>query len=69
MMCSMRRNGRAPEGRHDFIDSASLMQAKGNALHTVVGPDENMKITTPGDFFAMQAILNARENEQIYGLE
>ena len=57
------------QGRHDFIDSASLMQAKGNALHTVVGPDENMKITTPGDFFAMQAILNARENEQIYGLE
>lgn len=57
------------QGRHDFIDSASLMKAKGNVLHTVVGPDENMKITTPGDFFAMQAILNARENEQIYGLE
>lgn len=57
------------QGRHDFIDSASLMQARGHVLHTVIGPDENMKITTPGDFFAMQAILNARENEQIYGLE
>lgn len=57
------------QGRHDFIDSASLMQERGHVLHTVVGPDENMKITTPGDFFAMQAILNARENEQIYGLE
>lgn len=56
-------------GEHGYIDSASLMRAFGHALHTVVGPDENMKITTPGDFFAMQAILNARENEQIFGLE
>lgn len=54
---------------HSFVDSASLMKAYGCDLHTVIGPDENMKITTPGDFFAMQAILNARENEQIFGLE
>lgn len=55
-------------GRNDFIDSASLMLEHGYALATVMGPEENIKVTTPNDFFSLQAILNARENEQIYGI-
>ncbi|KXB63951.1 hypothetical protein HMPREF1868_00465 [Olsenella sp. DNF00959] len=43
-----------------------MMRAYGHSLHLVDGPEENIKITTPGDFFAMRAILDARENEQIY---
>lgn len=55
-------------GRRDYIDSASMMFERGYALTPVEGPDENIKVTTPGDFFSLQAILNARENEQIYGI-
>lgn len=55
-------------GRNNFIDSASLMLDHGYALATVIGPEENIKVTTPNDFFSLQAILNARENEQIYGI-
>lgn len=54
-------------GRHDYIDSASMMFEHGHRLTPVEGPDENIKVTTPGDFFSLQAILNARENEQIFG--
>lgn len=56
------------KGRHDYIDTASMMFERGVRLSPVTGPDENIKVTTPGDFFSLQAILNARENEQIYGL-
>lgn len=55
-------------GRRDYIDSASMMFERGCSLTPVEGPDENIKVTTPGDFFSLQAILNARENEQIYGI-
>lgn len=56
------------EGKTDFIDSCTLMQYYGYKLYMTDGPDENIKITTPEDFFAMQSMLNAKENEQIYGL-
>lgn len=34
----------------NFIDSAMLMEYYGATLHTVEGPSENIKITTPIDF-------------------
>lgn len=55
-------------GRCDYIDSASMMFERGVYLTPVEGPDENMKVTTPDDFFLLQAILNAQENRQIYGI-
>lgn len=57
------------EGRDDFIDSCSLMQYMGKKLYLIDGPSENIKITTPDDFYIMRAILDAREDSQIYGLE
>ncbi len=56
------------EGNDNSIDSCTLMQSYGYKLHMVDGPYENIKITTPDDFYTMRAILDARENEQIYGL-
>lgn len=55
--------------KHDFIDSCSMMHAYGYKLHMIDGPYENIKITTPDDFYTMRAILEAKENKQIYGLE
>ncbi len=57
------------EGRRDFIDSCTMMKHYGYQLHMTDGPYENIKITTPDDFYTMRAILEAKENAQIYGLD
>ena len=57
------------EGKTDFIDSCSMMQYYGKKLHMIDGPYENMKITTPDDYYTMRAILDAKEDSQIYGLD
>jgi len=54
------------QGLKDSIDSCTLMQQFGHKLTMIDGPYENVKITTPDDFFTMAAILGARENKQIY---
>ena len=53
--------------KSDFIDSASMMMDYGMSLHTVPGPVENIKITTPTDYYMFRAITDARENSQIFG--
>ena len=59
----------AREKEHlEFIDSASMMQHYGYKLHPVVGTMENIKITTSGDFYIFRAIIDARENSQIFGI-
>ncbi|NLC74870.1 MAG: 2-C-methyl-D-erythritol 4-phosphate cytidylyltransferase, partial [Clostridiales bacterium] len=37
-------------------------------LYTVEGRSENIKITTPIDFYIFRAIVDANENSQIFGL-
>ena len=56
------------EGRDDFIDSASMMRYYGHELYMVLCAWDNIKITTPSDFYIFRAILEARENSQIFGL-
>lgn len=55
------------EGKHDFIDSACIMRYYGHELYTVLGESDNIKITTPVDFYTFRAIVDARENSQIFG--
>lgn len=57
------------ENKFDFIDSCSMLQYYGKKLYLVDGPQENIKITTPDDFYTMRALLDAKENAQIYGIE
>lgn len=56
------------EGKDNFIDSASLMHHYGTTLHTVEGNTDNIKITTPADFYTFRALYDARENQQIFGI-
>ena len=56
------------EGRTDFIDSCSMMNYYGYSLGTVMGPMENIKITTPSDYYVMRAMIEVRENQQIFGI-
>ena len=55
------------EGRHDFIDSCSMMSYYGHHMNTIIGPMENIKITTPTDFFIFRAMVEVHENQQIFG--
>jgi 2-C-methyl-D-erythritol 4-phosphate cytidylyltransferase len=59
---------KAEEEKIEFIDSASLMQHYGHKLYTVEGSPENIKITTPNDFYTFRALVDARENTQILGI-
>jgi len=56
------------DGNNDMIDSAMLMARYGTVLHVVEGPFENIKITTPIDFYIFRAVYEARENSQIWGI-
>lgn len=55
-------------GASRFIDSASLMKHYGYKLYTVQGKPENIKITTPSDFYIFRAMVDARESSQIFGI-
>ncbi len=58
----------AQEEGLEFIDSASMMQHFGYSLFAVEGLPENIKITTPNDFYTFRALVDARENSQIFGI-
>ena len=55
------------EGRHDFIDSCTMMSHYGHQMNTIIGPQENIKITTPTDYFIFRAMVEVHENQQIFG--
>lgn len=54
------------EGIHDSIDSISLMARYGHRIYSVEGPEENIKITTPRDFFAFKSFVDMEEVAQIW---
>lgn len=54
------------DGENDCIDSCTMMQKYGFPLHLIDGPDDNIKITTPEDFYIIRALMDAKENAQIY---
>lgn len=56
------------EGNYNFVDSTSMLLYYGKKIHTVEGPSENIKVTNPADFYICRALLDAKENSQIYGI-
>jgi 2-C-methyl-D-erythritol 4-phosphate cytidylyltransferase len=48
-------------------DSAHLCGIYGEKMHTVMSTPNNLKITTPADYFIFRALYEAMENEQIFG--
>ena len=55
------------ERRFNFIDSCTMMSHYGYKLGLIEGPMENIKITTPTDFFIFRAMVEVHENQQIFG--
>jgi 2-C-methyl-D-erythritol 4-phosphate cytidylyltransferase len=50
------------------IDSAHLLSVYGYELHTVKSTPNNIKITTPSDYYVFRALYEATENSQIFGI-
>ena len=53
------------DGPDYIIDSAMLMRHYGAILHTVEGPIDNIKITTPMDYIVFKAMYEAKKNGTI----
>lgn len=53
------------DGNIDMIDSCTMMRHYGKELSVVIGPSENIKITTPSDFYTFRALYDAKENKQL----
>lgn len=47
------------DGRTDLIDSATIADFYGEKLNWVVGPAENIKITTPLDYYIAKGIIES----------
>ena len=56
------------DGKREMIDSATMMRTYNYDLHIVEGPQENIKITNPSDFYIFRSLYEAKENSQIFGL-
>ena len=44
------------------------MSFYGHKLGLIQGPMENIKITTPADYFVLRAMVEVHENQQIFGI-
>lgn len=53
------------EGKNEMIDSATMMSYYGYDLSIVVGPVENIKITTPSDYFSFKTWIDIRNKENL----
>ena len=48
-----------------MIDSCTMMRHYGHKINVVECASENIKITTPDDFYTFRAIYDAKENNQL----
>lgn len=53
---------------HSIIDSLHLCSVYGVELHTVQSSPNNLKITSPADYYIFRALYEAMENEHILGI-
>lgn len=51
----------------EFIDTISMLSHFGHAIHTVEGPAENIKVTTPLDYYAFKGYMDARDQRTLWG--
>lgn len=56
------------EGLDNFIDSATIMQLYKKPIQIIDGPAENIKITTPLDYFMFKGILEIQSNKEALGI-
>ena len=57
----------SPAQDRDITALTPMMREYGYEINTIIGPMENIKITTPTDFFIFRAMVEVHENQQIFG--
>ncbi len=57
------------QGLGEFIDSVSLMAHYGHTIFTVEGPAENIKVTTPMDYYAFKGYMEARDQRMLWSVD
>ena len=57
------------EGLDEFIDSVSMMDHFGYRIYTVEGPAENIKVTTPMDYYAFKGYMDARDQRMLWATD
>lgn len=54
-------------GYENMVDACTIIQSLGIEAHMVRGNRGNIKVTTPEDVYTFRALLQYKENEQIFG--
>ena len=54
------------EGNNNIINCCTMMNMYGHRLYTIECGSENIKITTPDDYFLFKAILESQQNLQAF---
>ena len=57
---------RAQEEGLEFVDSISMLSHYGHPIYTVDGPSENIKVTTPMDYYAFKGYMDARDQRMLW---
>ncbi len=52
-----------PEKYEGIVDSCNLMKQNGYDVHITIGPRNNIKVTTPTDYYVVQALYRYEEDE------
>lgn len=47
-----------------IVDSCNLMRSRGYNVHLTLGPRNNIKVTTPTDYYVIQALYKYEEDEE-----
>ncbi len=58
----------AEQRKYKSIDSAQLLSKYGKTMHMILSTNNNIKITTPSDYYMFRALYEATENQQIFGI-
>lgn len=56
---------KTPEKYDGVVDSCNLMRNNGYNVHITIGPRNNIKVTTPTDYYVIQALYKYKEDEII----
>lgn len=54
------------DGNVNVTDDGTLMKLYNKEIYVVVGKSENIKITTPDDYYVFKALLQAKEDSEIF---
>ena len=57
------------EERYDFTDSASIMLNYGKNLFITECSPDNLKVTTPNDYYVVKALIDAKEDSKVFGID